>query len=55
MKIAALLVDLPDQRTRDGFYTVGEIVFLVFAGICAGEKDITRIAERGYVIPFTDQ
>ena len=47
MKIASLLAQIPDPRSRDGLYTVGEIVFLVLAGICVGEKDLTRIAEWG--------
>ena len=47
MKIASLLAEIPDPRSRDGLYTVGEIVLLVLSGMCAGLKDLTWISAWG--------
>ena len=45
--LSVLLSEIEDPRSREGLYTVGEIVFLTMSAILSGEKDMCAIAEWG--------
>lgn len=45
--VSVRLSQIEDPRAREGIYTVGEIVFLVMAGVLAGQGDLVSIAQWG--------